>query len=305
MTPASSIDRAAVAARRRVRSPPRSSVCWRASSPSPRHRLDPQRSGSPTLLDYAGERRRRRQPTETTAYGDRPPGADRGLPRRHRRSATGRCQSAIHTPAWCGWVARQALQARSTARRTPTTMFERLRARRSQTPGSQTRKGYYWAGRAAQACGRDMPPAPTVYYAAGARRHSDQYLRPARHRTGSERPVAIPPDPPKPRSRSPDAQRAAFEASEPVRVVRLLNRPRATGRIRPRSSAQIAQNARRRQEDHQLVGRSVAQRSCVGPISAVIASRAGARVGHAPIRSATGFPTIAGAARPMISTAGR
>ena len=96
------------------------------------------------------------------------------------------------------------------------TMFARY-ARAAQTPQTQT-KGLYWAGRAAQAAGNAT--AANAYLGEAAQ-HVDQfYGQLAAERLG--RTLALPPEPVAVPPTA--AERAAFEASEPVRAVRLLGR---------------------------------------------------------------------------------
>ncbi|HEX8445196.1 MAG TPA: lytic transglycosylase domain-containing protein [Sphingomonas sp.] len=96
------------------------------------------------------------------------------------------------------------------------TMFARY-ARAAQTPQTQT-KGLYWAGRAAQAAGN---AAAATAYLTEAAQHIDQfYGQLSAERLG--RPLLLPPET-APAAIAP-AQRAAFDASEPVRAARLLGR---------------------------------------------------------------------------------
>jgi soluble lytic murein transglycosylase len=96
------------------------------------------------------------------------------------------------------------------------TMFARY-ARAAQTPQTQT-KGLYWAARAAQAAGNST--AATAYWTEAAQ-HMDQfYGQLSAERLG--RALTLPPEPAP--VAVPATARAAFDASEVVRVATLLGR---------------------------------------------------------------------------------
>ena len=117
-----------------------------ARARSPRRRSMP-RNGLEMLLD-SGARRRRRQPVELRLRHRQ--AGRRRLSRRHRRRATQPLASATIIPVSPGSAAGRAQAARPPARRDAA--VRALRARRADRR-RRSRKGYYWAGRAAE------PPA--------------------------------------------------------------------------------------------------------------------------------------------------
>jgi soluble lytic murein transglycosylase len=158
-------------------------------------------------------------------------------------------------------------------------MFQRY-ARAAQTPQTQS-KGYYWAGRAAQAAG---DPLAANAYLAQAAQHVDQfYGQLAAERLG--RPLAIPPEPPL--VPITPVQRSAFQAREIVRAAKLLGQ---MGQWQDQTLfvRAIAQTART-DMDHVLVGELA--RDLRRPDLGVMVSRFARNNGTIdPVR--IGFPEI-------------
>ena len=160
------------------------------------------------------------------------------------------------------------------------TMFDRY-GRGSMAP--QTRaKGFYWAGRAAEAAG--LAPDAAAYYARAAGYRDQFYGQLALERTG--RPLVAPPaigtpviDP---------AVRAAFDARETVRAVRFLGQI-ADWQDQTAFVRQIAADAKS-DTDHLLAAQL--SRTINRPDLGVMVGRSAMQNGLGDY-SATGFPTVA------------
>jgi soluble lytic murein transglycosylase len=158
-------------------------------------------------------------------------------------------------------------------------MFERY-ARAAQNPQTQS-KGYYWAGRAAQAAGDKL--GADAWYAQAAQQVDQFYGQLATERLG--RTIAIPPEPPV----IPIApeQRAAFQSQEIVRAARLLGQ---SGQWQDQTLfvRAIAQ-ATKTDVDHVLVGELARdlQRPDLGVMVSRVARNNGTRD---PVR--IGFPRV-------------
>jgi len=160
------------------------------------------------------------------------------------------------------------------------TMFDRY-GRAAQSPQSQT-KGWYWAGRASERGGK-ADYARSYYQQAAA--HIDQfYGQLASERLGRD--LAMPAEPQ--RNAVSSNERASFEASEVVRVARLLGR---TGQWQDQTAfvRLIASNAKT-DTDHILAGELAL--SINRPDLGVMVSRA-ARTSGTPDPLRIGFPQVA------------
>ena len=160
------------------------------------------------------------------------------------------------------------------------TMFDRY-SRAAQTPGTQT-KGWYWAGRAAERGGK--PDWAQSYLSQSARQVDQFYGQLASERLGRD--LAIPPEPA--RGAVPATERAAFDASEVVRAVKLLGR---TGQWQDQTAfvRLIAANAKT-DSDHILAGELAT--TINRPDLGVMVSRA-ARTSGTPDPLRIGFPEVA------------
>lgn len=158
-------------------------------------------------------------------------------------------------------------------------MFDRY-ARAAQSPQSQT-KGWYWAGRAAEQASR---PDWAQSYFGQAAIHIDQFYGQLSNER-LNRDLAMPAESPK--NVASPADRASFEASEVVRVARLLGR---TGQWQDQTTflRLIAQNAKT-DTDHILAGEL--SQSINRPDLGVMVSRAARTSGTVdPVR--IGFPEV-------------
>ena len=160
------------------------------------------------------------------------------------------------------------------------TMFDRY-GRGSQSPNTRA-KGFYWAGRAAEAAGRSADA--TAFYARAAGYRDQFYGQLAAERTG--RPLVAPPA--IAGIAIPPATRAAFDARETVRAVRFLgqigDRQDQTAFVR-----QIAADATS-DTDH-LLAAELSQ-AIARPDLGVMVGRSAMQNGFSDY-SAAGFPTIA------------
>jgi soluble lytic murein transglycosylase len=158
-------------------------------------------------------------------------------------------------------------------------MFERY-ARAAQTPQTQS-KGFYWAGRAAQAAGDTFQA--NAFYGQAAQQVDQFYGQLAAERLG--RAVTIPPEPPL--VPIPALQRTAFEQREIVRAAKLLGQ---TGQWQDQTQfvRAIAQTART-DADHVLAGElaRTLRRPDLGVMVSRFARNNGARD---PVR--IGFPEV-------------
>ncbi len=177
------------------------------------------------------------------------------------------------------WLAGQAALKQLNRPADAMTMFDRY-GRGSQSP--QTRaKGFYWAGRAAEAAG--MAPQSTAFYARAAGYRDQYYGQLALERTG--RPLAAPPAIAAP-AIAP-ALKAAFDARETVQAVRFLGQ---IGQWTDQTAfvRQIAADATS-DTDHLLA--ADLSRQISRPDLAVMVGRSAMQNGLTEY-SAAGFPTV-------------